>query len=415
MYGKQWQTCKFLVYAGADVDYRPLAECDNHPRNKANQQLLMGSLTAEDIESINTVTQGNEEFIDEQNYTILHRIVLGLSLRDLHETIRENPDLLNQPDAMGRTPLAWAACRRDASALATLLVHGAEPNTLDIQHSAPIGHASDRDSADCVRLLLMAGADPNLAAKAGFNVGGPVSLAARNATDPIILKYLLDFGADVEAPETAGSDGTTALIHASRKNREKFVLILLEHGADINAVSKAGQTPLTCAIIYNSHEVLRLLLDRWFEYTECPRLKGPHLLELVALNADIKTMQILMGSDHIMFMYDKHYTLGDFAGHLKARPDATEKLIFAFDELLSVMRKGSESRKSERDEEDMMEAGMLLGSSTIIERLLAQDDTSSESDDSDQAFDDALEQPTSEKTCMFADLAMLEKKTSESS
>jgi hypothetical protein len=42
LYGKQYQTCEFLVYAGADPDYRPIAASDNNPRNKACHFLLEG-------------------------------------------------------------------------------------------------------------------------------------------------------------------------------------------------------------------------------------------------------------------------------------------------------------------------------------------------------------------------------------
>ncbi|KAI3129366.1 hypothetical protein CBS147325_9606 [Penicillium roqueforti] len=47
-------------------------------------------------------------------------------------------------------------------------------------------------------------------------------------------------------------------------------MLLLEYGANINSVSADGSTPLTTAIIYNSHNVLRLFLDRWHEYSICP-------------------------------------------------------------------------------------------------------------------------------------------------
>lgn len=36
MYGKQYQTCKFLLNAGVDPDYRAIAMSDNSPRNKAH-------------------------------------------------------------------------------------------------------------------------------------------------------------------------------------------------------------------------------------------------------------------------------------------------------------------------------------------------------------------------------------------
>ncbi|KAL9010795.1 MAG: hypothetical protein Q9173_004301 [Seirophora scorigena] len=372
MYGKQYQTCKFLVHAGADLDYRsvplvparfhfipraytfsrPIAVSDNSPRNKAHQFLLMGGLSDDDVEALRCLTQ-DSDFVDEQNYTLLHRIVLGLSMQELKEALSLHPDLIDVPDAMGRTALAWASARGDERSIVTLLQHGAEVNTIDVQYSGVVGHAADRNYVTCVRLLLEAGADPDIAASQGHKVGNPLNVAARNASDPLILKTLLDFGADVES---SGVDGTTALIHATRKDNANFATVLLEYGANINAVSTAGQTPLTTAVIFNSHNVLQLLLDRWFEYSECPRLKGPHLLQIIALYADARTMAILMRTDHLVISHDANYTIGDFASRLKERPDATEKLVDAFQDLLSVISKrGPELCRSP---ESMMESGL---------------------------------------------------------
>ena len=118
MYGKQYQTCKFLLNAGADPDYGPIAASDNRPRHKANQFLLMGGLSDEDAEALRCSTRG-DDFIDEQNYTTLHKIILGLSMRDLEEEICLHPQNVNITDVMGRTPLAWAACRGDDRAIVT--------------------------------------------------------------------------------------------------------------------------------------------------------------------------------------------------------------------------------------------------------------------------------------------------------
>ena len=295
MYGKQYQACKFLLHAGADPDYRPIAASDNSPRNKAHQALLMGRLSDADVEALMCLTQG-DDFVNEQNYSILHKIILGLSMKTLEEEILHQPELINSRDTMNRTPLAWAACRGDDRAIVALLRHGAEVNTLDIQHSAPVCHAADRNYVTCVRLLLEAGANPNIAADSGHKVGDGLNTASRNASDPLILKTLLDFGARVDS---CGVDGMTPLIHASRRDNASFAILLLEYGANINATNSAGQTPLTTAIAYNSHNVLRLLLDRWFEYSECPRLKGPHLIYIVSSNSDIYTMTILRDTDHL--------------------------------------------------------------------------------------------------------------------
>ncbi|MCJ1308975.1 hypothetical protein MMC25_002630 [Agyrium rufum] len=235
MYGRQYQTCKFLLNAGADAEYRPIALSDYSPRNKAHQALLMGDLSSEDEEALRYITQGSD-FIDEQGYTQLHKIVLGLSMMDLEKTILSQPETLNAVDAMGRTALAWAACRGD-----------------------------DR------------------------------------------------------------------------------------------AISTAGQTPLTTAIAYNSHNVLRLLLDRWFEYSECPRLKGPDLLQIVALYADAETMSILSTTDHLRLKYDQTYGLSDFQLRLSQRLDGTEKLAAAFADLLAVIQQSPAANMSAAN---LMESGL---------------------------------------------------------
>ena len=353
MYGKQYQTCKFLLNAGADPDYRPIAASDNSPRNKAHQFLLMGGLSDEDAEALRCLTRG-DDFINEQNYTTLHKIILGLSMGDLEEEIRLHPENVNTTDVMGRTPLAWAACRGDDRAIVTLLSHGADVNTLDIQHSGVVGHAADRSYVTCVRLLLDAGADPDIASAHGFKVGNPLNVAARNASDPLVLKTLLDFGASVDS---CGIDGMTALIHASRKDNVSFAMLLLEYGANINAASAAGQTPLTTAVVYNSHSVLRLLLDRWFEYSECPRLTCPHMLQIAALYADIETITILTNTNHFHLENDSSYALGDLMSRLRERPDATDKLVLAFDGLIDTFKRGSPSF-GHHDTLSLMESGL---------------------------------------------------------
>ncbi|KAL8871775.1 MAG: hypothetical protein Q9174_002462 [Haloplaca sp. 1 TL-2023] len=370
------RTCKFLLHAGADPDYRPIAPTDNSPRNKAHQFLLMGGLSNPDVEALRCLTQ-DSDFIDEQNYTLLHKIVLGLSMQDLIECLDTYPDLIDVPDIMGRTPLAWASARGDERSIVALLQHGAEVNTIDVQNSGVVGHAADRNYVTCVRLLLEAGADPNIAAPHRDKVGNALNVAARNASDPMILKSLLDFGARVDS---CGVDGVTGLIHAARKDNASFATLLLDYGADVNAMSKAGQTPLTSAVTFNSHNVLQLLLDRWTGYSECPRLKGPHLLQIVALYADTQTMAILTATDHLVTSYDASYAIGDFVNRLKQRPEATEKLIKAFEDLVGIIDKGPELCKSP---ESLMESGLASPEMWTFSRTGTLG--------SDQEFSDAVE------------------------
>lgn len=392
LYSKQYETCKFLLQAGADVDYKPIGAFDNSPRIKACHFLLEGNLSEPAVDALRAITKGNEyleDFIDDSRFTKTHRIVLGLCSSDLEAELLLHPEEIDVQDSMGRTALAWAAARNDSRAVVTLLRYGADPNIIDVQISGALSNAAAQGHTACVKLLLDAGADPDPPLPSGIKKGGPLNVAARNANDALLVKILLDFGADVNQ---AGVDGKTALFHAAQKDDASLAILLLEYGAEINMSSSTGDTPLTTAITHNSHHVLQLFLERWHEYSECPRLKGPHLLNITALYADLKTIDILANTNHFRLRYDKNYALGDFRKTLRDRKDATEKLNFAFDELLRIFEGASHMTESE---ESLLEAGQMhctspLSPTSWEKRCLVLQQRDDE--DSDDDFHDAHEE-----------------------
>ncbi|KAI1811000.1 ankyrin repeat-containing protein [Poronia punctata] len=352
LYGKQYETCIFLVHAGADPNYKPIAASDNSPRVKACHFILEGGLEDEAVDAPRAITRGSEyldDYIDGSRFTQTHRIVLGLSMLDLETELINHPEDIDIQDAMGRTPLAWAAARGDSRSVVTLLKYGADPNMMDIQLSGPVSNAAAQGHTTVVQILLDAGADAEPIPPDGIRKGSPLNVAARNGREPLLIKRLLDFGADVNQCST---DGRTALFHAARNNDASLAILLLEYGAGINHIAATGETPLTVSITHNSHSVIRLFLERWHEYSVCPRLKGPHLLEVAALYADHETLGILATSDHFRFRHDERYTLGDFRAKLQRRPDVSEKLIMAFDELLGVINEAPSFLNDDDDDDD---------------------------------------------------------------
>ncbi|KAJ8129715.1 hypothetical protein O1611_g3915 [Lasiodiplodia mahajangana] len=394
LYSKQYTTCIFLLRAGADSSYRPIAASDNSPRIKACHFLLEGGISDEAIEALRAITNGSEyldDFIEDSRFTLTHKIVLGLSLKPLEEELVVHPEDINAQDSMGRTPLAWAAARGDSRSVVLLLRYGADPNIMDVQLSGPLSNAAAQGHTACVLLLLDAGADPEPALPPGIQKGSPLSVAARNAKNPLLAKRLLDFGANVNSCTT---DGRTPLFHAAKNNDTRLAILLLEYGANINYISVAGESPLTMSIIHNSHNVLRLLLERWHEYSVCPRLKGPHLLEIAASYADFETLQILADTDHFRHKYDKHFTIGDFRSRLTERPDMSEKLALAFDELLSII---NAAPCAIENDPGLLEAGFFTCLSSrsskfdqSFERPCPVSLGSDDSDDVDELFHDAL-------------------------
>ncbi|CAD6447194.1 7374f33c-bc1a-40c4-943a-fd590564dcb6-CDS [Sclerotinia trifoliorum] len=83
-------------------------------------------------------------------------------------------------------------------------------------------------------------------------MGGRFNCATRNCNEPIILEYLLTYGAFVD---NMSMKGVTPPMHAARTDHVRF--------ANINVTSITDQMFLTPTITYNNHEVLELLLDRY--------------------------------------------------------------------------------------------------------------------------------------------------------
>ena len=284
----------------------------------------------------------------------MHKIVTGLNGQSLEEAVVFYPGDLDAIDALGRTPLTWAAARGDKKAVATLLLYGTDPNTLDIQWTGPVFYAAERGHVVCVRLLLEAGASPDPVIPGGLKIGSPLNCAARNSPDALVLKNLLDFGADVD---TSGVDRKTPLIHVSRTDDASFATVLLEYGADINAADITSHTPLRTAITYNSHNVLQLLLDRWSQYSSCPRLQEPHLLETAAVFADLETLKILVATDHFRLKYNSDYILADCAARVQDRYDVDDQILAAFHDLVSVI---SDIPEMAENGLSRLDAGLLL-------------------------------------------------------
>jgi ankyrin repeat protein len=131
-------------------------------------------------------------------------------------------------------------------------------------------------SEDLIRKLVAKGADVNLRLTGGPSGGGrlarkgctPFLLAADTADTPY-LKLLRSLGAD---PTLTNADGCTALMAAAglgtraveeeagtEEEAVEAVTYLLSLGADINAVSKIGDTAMHGAAFANFPKVIQLL------------------------------------------------------------------------------------------------------------------------------------------------------------
>lgn len=261
-----YKTVQFLVNEGALVDE---VSYDN-----VWDFLLRGKCTESQQAALRCITEGGEgDWIEEQNFPLVHRIVFGLSPKPLAAELGENPHAVYLTDAQNRTALDWATARIQLEDMALLIKYGADPNNMDATGRTPVLHAVDSHDVNSLRVILEAGGNPNPAYPKGMFRSSPLT-AAGFAGMPTLLKLLLDFEAD---PNARNPEGLTALHSVARTHNTECAVLLLEYGADLNAMSSNGRTPLTTAIIHNNHPVLRLFVDRCYEYMTTARFNGKHL------------------------------------------------------------------------------------------------------------------------------------------
>ena len=139
---------------------------------------------------------------------------------------------VNAAQVDGTTALHWAVERNEVELAEILLTAGARVNARTREGVTPIQLAAINGSAPMLGRLIKSGADPN----APLTPGGDTALmlAARTGkTDAVRL--LIEARADVNVKEHWG--GTTALMWAVAQGHAEAVRLLIAAGADLNARS----------------------------------------------------------------------------------------------------------------------------------------------------------------------------------
>lgn len=203
--------------------------------------------------------------------TGLHRIVLGFGgLVDLEQYLLISGSEINVQDWTGKTALSWAAQGIDASVVRKLLRHNASVSTRDKRNKTPLHYSAGNPSGviESVEMILES-----------------------------ITELESERGNREESLIEAGDDkGRTPLNYATRKDLPEVTRVLLDAGANINAVdTDTGRSILFNAIYWNSHRVLPMLLNRGAQ-TDVKDKHGASLLHYIARFGDLQTLQIM--SEH---------------------------------------------------------------------------------------------------------------------
>lgn len=192
------------------------------------------------------------------------------------------------------TPLVLAARRRKPTSINVLLDNGADIEGVNDGDYTPLMSASYECHTEAVEALLKRGANPNSRDKGNFS-GSPMLLASgRNDLGIETMRLLVKYGADVNP--TFHKLGWTPLLKASDMGNDGEVEFLLGIGANPNVKDYAQRTPLRFAIHHARERSVRLLLDAGAD-REAVFDDDLRPVHLAAICGNYKIMQMILEKD----------------------------------------------------------------------------------------------------------------------
>ena len=219
-----------------------LAFCLGHVGAVRAQPPLLQALKIRDFESVEALVAAgadvNVSFADGKTALM---VVGKRGLSALVEQLLNAGAKVNATNHNGGTALMYAAISGDLRTITLLLDRGAEVDAVGANLWGALMVAAVKGHASIVAAFLQRGANPNLADVYGWT---PLMRAASRNRIATVRRLLEDPRTDIAHRD---DDGATALHRAAEEGYLEMIELLVELGADVNALDANGRSAATRA------------------------------------------------------------------------------------------------------------------------------------------------------------------------
>jgi len=278
---------KSWINSGAEMPGRAAEAVPVDVKTEPRVQTFFDRIAAHDLQAVRSALASDKSLAqsaDGFGTTALMQSAYAGTV-DIMQALIDGGANVNAKNRRSATALHWAAA--DPAKVKLLLFHGANVNAKSVDGRTALHVASGLPAgAPVVKLLLELGAEVDARSLVGqtplfsavtvnaestrllLDKGANVNATAQMGTTPLmsvrgadIDQLLVEHGANVKARSKRGE---TALADAASRGDLAACRMLLDKGADVNAVDYRGYTPLLQAVQYDRDAVdlVKLLLSR---------------------------------------------------------------------------------------------------------------------------------------------------------
>ncbi|XP_072316501.1 B-cell lymphoma 3 protein homolog [Eucyclogobius newberryi] len=241
---------------------------------------------------------------DEDGDTPLHIAVVQGNMPVVYKLLQifllehKSPDIYNN---LRQTPLHLAVITQQANMLEALLKAGADPTALDRNGQTALHLCCEYDQPECLSLLLSLRSAAACLEIRNYDGMSSLHLAVLHGHKDLAT-ILLNAGADINAMDN--KSGQSPLMHAVESNNVNMAHFLIENGCDVNSQSYSRNTALHSACGRGQEDTVRLLLKNGAD----SGLKNYHNDTPVMVTTNKKIVDLIRGrSSKQMRVQDLHY------------------------------------------------------------------------------------------------------------